>query len=307
MIQVHAQSVSPGDHVVQFYERDAELAASVGAYLADALRSGAVAIVIADEAHRLTFDLQLRRAGLDVARALADGTLVPLDATATLTRLMRHGRVDRDAFRRVVGGEVAAALATGKPVRAYGEMVGLLWDDGNVPAAIELEALWGELQEELEFSLWCAYHSSSAMDSERTGALEEVRGLHSAVVSGRLSRDFPAEPDSARAARRFVADTLAGWGVADEVSYDAQLVLSELATNAIVHARCPFSVTVGSEDSRVRLEVRDDSRAQPTLRPRQLAAPSGRGLQVVAALAREWGVERAVAGKTVWAELSSNR
>ena len=95
---------------------------------------------------------------------------------------MRDGRIDRNAFFAEIGGVIRDAGRTGRPVRAYGEMVALLWDAGDVLAAIDLETLWNELSGELPFSLYCAYHSESVAAQEHAEALHEVCRLHSAVV-----------------------------------------------------------------------------------------------------------------------------
>ena len=74
------------------------------------------------------------------------------------------------------------AAASGRRVRAYGEMVALLWDAGDVLGAIELETLWHELGRELSFSLFCSYPASSVSGPEHAQALHQVCHLHSAVL-----------------------------------------------------------------------------------------------------------------------------
>jgi hypothetical protein len=155
-MQTQGTVVAGNDHIVHFYEHDSELCRTVGSYLADGAETGAVAIVIATEAHRRRFGVELEAAGIDVAQASDDGTFVSLDAAVTMASFMPDGRIDGDAFRRVIGGVVQEAVQMGRPVRAYGEMVALLWDAGDVLAAIELEKLWNELGCDLEFSLLCA-------------------------------------------------------------------------------------------------------------------------------------------------------
>src|SRR3954471_8040608 len=145
------------DHVVQFYESDSELVARAGGYLSRALQAGEVAIVIATPAHGEGFAAHLPGGA---------GELVWLDAAETLARLMRDGRVDRESFFASVGEVVRPAAATGRPVRAYGEMVALLWEAGDVTSAIELEALWNELATHVPFSLYCAYRSESVNGHE---------------------------------------------------------------------------------------------------------------------------------------------
>jgi anti-sigma regulatory factor (Ser/Thr protein kinase) len=308
-------AIGSGEHVVQFYEDEPELARTVGRYVSESVQAGAAAIVIATDAHRRAFAAELEAAGTDVAKCLLDGTLVLLDAAGKLREFVRDGRVDHEAFRRVIGSVVSHAGQTGRPVRAYGEMVALLWDAGDVVAALELEEAWNALSCEFPFALLCGYQSASVLGDEHAAALREVCRLHSSVwhpapdtpspPAAAVSAHFAAEPDAARAARHFVADALRRWGHAGSLLEDAQLAVSELATNAVVHARTPFSVAARVQGSGIRLSVRDASAARPTLRDGGQLAPSGRGLRIVAALASNWGVDVDADGKTVWAELHS--
>jgi len=84
---------------------------------------------------------------------------------------------------------------------------------------------------------------------------------------------------------------------------DAGVLITELAANAIVHARSPFSVSVRSRELTVRIGVRDQSGVAPTVQVDPVMTSSGRGLRLVAALATRWGVDAASGGKEVWAEL----
>jgi len=310
-VEIKHPPVGAGEHLVKFYENDSELAQTVGRFLADGVHAGGVAIVIATEAHRQAVASELEAAGLNVAAELADRRIVLLDAAATLSQFISDGRIDRENCRRMIRGLVGDASETG-PVRAYGEMVALLWDAGNVIAAIELEELWNELGQELEFSLLCGYHGPSVSDLEHADALHKVCHLHTSILANEspnveegseLSRDFPAQPEAPGAARAFVAEVLHTWGRNGTLLQDAQLVVSELATNAVVHASCPFSVVMRSEVCGLRLSVHDTSRAQPRIRSVGPRALSGRGLHVIAGIAHQWGVEATGDGKAVWAEL----
>ncbi|HVM06273.1 MAG TPA: ATP-binding protein [Acidimicrobiales bacterium] len=113
---------------------------------------------------------------------------------------------------------------------------------------------------------------------------------------------FDPEPSSTRAARRLVTDALEAAALDGAVT-SAALVVSELATNAVLHARTPFEVRLRVGAGAVRIEVRDGSTRRPTVRNFSDAASSGRGLQVVQQLSEEWGVEADAdgSGKTVWA------
>ena len=115
---------------------------------------------------------------------------------------------------------------------------------------------------------------------------------------------FDAEPVSASLARSFVVDHL----VHDELSHlvdPVRLVTSELATNAILHARTPFTVTLERIDDVVVLTVSDHSPRTPVRRATGLTGSSGRGLDIVAMTSLDWGVDAARdASKQVWASFS---
>jgi anti-sigma regulatory factor (Ser/Thr protein kinase) len=299
--------LEPGDHVVHFYERDEDLIATVSAHLAEALSSGDVAVVVATAAHRAAFDRAMAAAGVDVAGARTLGGLVELDAALTLTQFMVNGSPEAPAFESVVGGVVRRAGECGHRVWVYGEMVALLWDAGQVAAAIELEELWNRLGENTPFSLFCAYLSEMVAGDEHVAAFADVCRLHTAVV-GRgdlVAREaaqlLPGSAEAPRAARRFVVETLRAWARDDLVDV-AALVITEFATNAVLHAQSDFEVAVTQQDRVVRIAVRDFSQAEPILAVSAMMAGSGRGLLLVGALASRWSYDIFEDGKQVWAE-----
>lgn len=128
-----------------------------------------------------------------------------------------------------------------------------------------------------------------------------------AAICGYRSEAFPALPDSPRAARRFVAAALDGWDVGGAIVDDAQLVVSELSTNAVEHVRSSFEVVARIEHGALRVAVRDESPAPPQLFAVSSDSRRGRGLHVVSAVADEWGVDVSDGGKTVWAMLAYAR
>lgn len=110
-------------------------------------------------------------------------------------------------------------------------------------------------------------------------------------------------PESARRARELVADALCSHLDPETVHY-AAVVVSELVTNAVIHAHT--TVTVGLQllpGGGARIEVGDASNWPPTPRSATADEPGGRGLILVEALAKNWGVSPTTEGKIVWAEL----
>jgi anti-sigma regulatory factor (Ser/Thr protein kinase) len=307
--------VEPGDHLVHFYGGDDDLVGAVTAYLGDGLCADETVIVVATDTHTAAFEAALGARGIDVAEARARGAFVSFDASLTLSKLFAGGEMDADAFDTVVGGIVHDASRSGRPVRAYGEMVARLWDDGNVAAAIELESLWNDLGRQVSFSLFCAYPAQSVAGEDHAGAFHQVCHLHSAIVGPNFSndvfdlhrteevREFASGLRAPRSARRFVVETLERWGREEELVDDAALVVTELATNAVIHAQSDFVVALSSAGGRVRVAVRDADPAVPILRDTAgTTGTSGRGLLLVAALADRWGTHSTRDGKTVWAE-----
>lgn len=99
-----------------------------------------------------------------------------------------------------------------------------------------------------------------------------------------------------------MTSTLASWGIGEPVWTAAQVV-SELATNATLHARSAFTITVTVDERCLRLEVQDASPVALHTRQYGSTATTGRGLHIVSTLSHEWGVTAEGEGKTVWALL----
>ena len=112
---------------------------------------------------------------------------------------------------------------------------------------------------------------------------------------------LPPEPSSAGVARRFVASSLDDSG--DEVGELAVLLVSELASNAVLHARTVFELVVHKDDVRLRVEVHDENPSLPALKDYLPESVTGRGLHMVASSADNWGFEARDRGKVVWFEL----
>lgn len=155
-----APSNPPHNHAVQFYGSESSLFHSVAGFLSQGLVDGQPVIVVATEAHWLGIAEQLTARFIDVDRARDLGHLDVRDAQKTLSLFMVGDMPDADAFESSVGSLVASA-ANGLPrsglVRAYGEMVDVLWHEGRCDAAIRLEMLWNKLAARFGLALLCGY------------------------------------------------------------------------------------------------------------------------------------------------------
>src|SRR5687767_13785640 len=170
------------EHFVQFYEADGFLLNSLSGFIGTALKSNEGAIVIATKAHRDGLHELLGANGFDLATASNAGHYVSLDATETLEKFMVDGAPEPERFTQVIGGLVGQ-MSNGRPrIRAFGEMVALLWAEGNYTGAIRLEELWNNLQKEHCFSLFCAYPLSSFVGEKFGNPLGSVCTSHSRVI-----------------------------------------------------------------------------------------------------------------------------
>jgi signal transduction histidine kinase/ActR/RegA family two-component response regulator len=170
-------------HTVQFYESDSFLHDTVAGFLADGLTAGQPAIVIATDAHNKGFAAGLSSRGVDAERAMASGQLTLLRAEEVLARIMDGGMPDRDLFRTHVGARFdASSRDNDRCMRAFGEMVDLLWRDGNPEAAVRLEELWNELAQVRRFHLLCAYPIGNFAGESHVKRFDEVCRLHGEVL-----------------------------------------------------------------------------------------------------------------------------
>jgi anti-sigma regulatory factor (Ser/Thr protein kinase) len=117
------------------------------------------------------------------------------------------------------------------------------------------------------------------------------------------SLTLPAELSSIADARRFLRRSLAAWGVGD-FDLGGPQVLTELATNAALHARSAYTVHLVLESASLLVEVTDSSPALPQHRHYGPDATTGRGIALVQALSTAWGVESSPTGKTVWCRVA---
>ena len=116
---------------------------------------------------------------------------------------------------------------------------------------------------------------------------------------------LPATAESVPEARRFVREALGDLGAAG-VCDDAVAMVSELATNAVIHARSPYTIVVRGDGDAVRVAVHDRSAVIPRRRAYGVDATTGRGLRLVATMSSDWGIEAESGGKVVWFTVRSD-
>jgi signal transduction histidine kinase len=174
----NASGMHERDHFVQLYDSDSYLTESVCDFIGTGLLHGEEAVVIATRAHRESLEIALSRKGLDLTAARVEGRYITLDAADTLSRFMVDGDVDFALLDKAIGLQPNE----GRPLRIYGEMVALLWNDGNVSAAIRLEDYSNSLLDAQPVKLMCGYPMQSFSREADTEPFNNVCDRHSRVL-----------------------------------------------------------------------------------------------------------------------------
>ena len=175
--------MSPCDHSVQIYETDEGLLDALETYVGSGLRQDECAVVIATPEHRSLLQERLFGQGLDVEASIARNRYIALDAEATLSEFMRADWPDDRLFADCVDRVMTRARVDGRPVRAFGEMVAILWAQGQAGATLRLEHLWHRLCQEHGFPLFCAYPRSGFVQ-DATFSREEICATHDRLLGG---------------------------------------------------------------------------------------------------------------------------
>ena len=175
------------NHKVGFYSEDRQFLDQVKRFIAAALKAGNATIVLATEEHRKSLLSRLQEEALDIGAAIEEGRYIPLDAAATLSTFMANGMPDPVRFLKVAGdliqGAAKAVNGHSGRVAACGECAPLLWAQGKVEAAIQLEHLWDEIAIAQNVDILCAYSLGTIEGGMDGHTFERICAEHSAVHS----------------------------------------------------------------------------------------------------------------------------
>jgi hypothetical protein len=166
---------------VQFYEADEVFVDTLEAFIREGLAAGESAIVIATPTHRHILEKRLTASGIDVDEAQAQDQYIPLDAEQTLGFFMKDGWPDDERFFRLVRQLLVRARRGNRKVRAFGEMVAIMWGRGEQGATVRLEHLWHQLCNAEGFPLLCAY-PKVGFTQDASASMSEICAAHSKVL-----------------------------------------------------------------------------------------------------------------------------
>jgi hypothetical protein len=175
--------IAPCEHVVQIYENDESFLDLLSGFVTDGVNAGECAVVIATAAHLEALEERLGASGYSVRSLMSQNLYVPLDAEKTLSKFMINDWPDEHLFNKVINEVIVNAKGDGHKVRAFGEMVAILWAKGQVGATVRLEHLWNKFCENEAFSLFCAYPQSGFTQDAAESVLH-ICSAHTKMIAG---------------------------------------------------------------------------------------------------------------------------
>ena len=173
--------IAPSRHIAQFYLDDSVLLETLTRFIGAGLNAGESAIIIATPEHLRALRYWLVRADVDLAKAMLEDRYIPLDADVALTSFMVNDWPDGNLFAEFIRNLLRRASVHNRPVRAFGEMVALLWARGHAAATVNLEHLWNQFCKDHSFSLLCAYPKAGFTD-DPSQSLAKICAAHSKIM-----------------------------------------------------------------------------------------------------------------------------
>jgi hypothetical protein len=176
----------PTVHSVHIYDEHSALIKRLCGIVSSGLQVGNSVLIVATASHRDDLVKELNDAGADVRQHAREGRFVMYDAKETLATFMLNGKPDRDLFMKSVGTLLNTAKQKARSkdqgLTVFGEMVAVLWDQGQKQAALELEAIWNDALNDRTFHLHCAYPRWSFINDGDDSGLAAVCHAHSHVL-----------------------------------------------------------------------------------------------------------------------------
>ncbi|MDF2449392.1 MAG: hypothetical protein K0R26_1896 [Bacteroidota bacterium] len=187
--QVFWGEIAPYDHLVQIYESKAAFLDLLEGYVLDGFRAGDCVVIIATTEHLKALNKRLKKNGCNLGTLISDHQYIPLDAAETLSTFMKNGWPDETLFMATVNSIISKAKARSRQVRAFGEMVALLWEQGHNGATVQLEHLWSRFCQTESLCLFCAY-PKAGFTQNPDDSLQNICCSHSKIIAGTRKSAF---------------------------------------------------------------------------------------------------------------------
>jgi hypothetical protein len=182
-IDIFWGEIAPCDHLVQIYEDDDVFLESLEGFASTGITAGDSVIIIATAEHLNALENRLYAVGFDVNSLIVSDQYIPLNAEDALAKFMVNGWPDAGLFNRFVKELIVRARKDTRKVRAFGEMVAILWANGHNGATVHLEHLWEKFCTAEGFCLFCAY-PKSGFTQDANNSLTDICTAHTKMIAG---------------------------------------------------------------------------------------------------------------------------
>jgi hypothetical protein len=174
--------IAPCDHVLQIYEDNDVFMEMLAGFVGSGINAGDSVIIIATPVHITSLEKRLNAHGINIEALVKADCYIPLDAEKTLAKFMVNNWPDETLFMELVSDLIRRAAKNGRKVRAFGEMVALLWAQGFNGATVHLEHLWNKFCQQHELSLFCAY-PKIGFTQDATESFQHICQSHSRIIT----------------------------------------------------------------------------------------------------------------------------
>jgi hypothetical protein len=251
-------SAGPRDHIVQLYQDQQFLNRAVCRFAAGAIANGEGVILVPTAAHWEAFQPRLEAEGVDLGAAQSSGQLTVVDADELLPRFIRDAMPEAPVFLGLAADVISRAQNGGryKKVRWWGEMVNILWEQGNVAASMDLEDQFDRLAKHHEIAIFCSFVMDNFDGEVHSRMLPRLGQNHSHLIPvedyARLERavtEALRETVGADEARLLQEQLLAGYSAAFKMPRSQALLLAlreslpRLADSVLTRSRQYYSAS----------------------------------------------------------------
>lgn len=182
-MQVFWGEIAPCEHLVQIYDNDKIFLDTLEGFTGSGFLADETVVVIATAAHLEALNDRLFLQGFNLNKLISSNQYIPIDAHNLLSSFLVNDRIDEKIFNGFISGLIDHARQRNGKIRAFGEMVAILWDRGLYAATIRLEKLWNQLHSKSEFTLFCAYPKKGFSQLTST-SIDVICKQHATVIDG---------------------------------------------------------------------------------------------------------------------------
>ena len=182
-LQVFWGEIAPCDHLVQVYENEKIFLDTLEGFAGTGFLANDSVVIIATSIHLDALNARLCSQGFDLNALIKADQYIPINAEDLLSVFLVDDWIDEDVFNSFITDLVRRAKKRNGKVRAFGEMVAILWEKGNCGGTVQLENLWNQLHSKDQFTLFCAYPRNGFTQSAND-SIDIICNQHARVIDG---------------------------------------------------------------------------------------------------------------------------